>query len=351
MQLALLLFPLLSGSDPLAAPVAPDAGLVRTYRVRQTARIERVPEDAGKVRWWISVPGDDRFQSLLDLEVVSAPGPWRMEREAEHGNLFLVVDAEGPLPETLETVVDFTLRREPVQVAIDPERVGSLTDGHRRLFAEELRLDAPHMEVTDEIRAIADRVCGDETNPARQRELLLGFVADEADHYSKDRSKPSCGVGDAGDCLVNKGGCCTDMSSLYIALARSRGIPSRLQMGYRLLEKNEGKEVDPGYRCWVESFLPGLGWVPADIVEADGNAEGRGREFWFQGLSERRLWLNQGRDMALEGAKGRANHMSLGYAEIDGRPITPLATAELAPVLTRVVRFEDVTSSAGHARE
>ena len=51
--------------------------------------------------------------------------------------------------------------------------------------------------------------------------------------------------------------------------ARARGIPARLQMGYRLRETNEGKEVDPGYRCWAEYFVPNYGWVSADIVEAD----------------------------------------------------------------------------------
>src|SRR6185503_19355741 len=120
-----------------------------------------------------------------------------------------------------------------------------------------------------ESQKLADEACGAETNLALQAQKLLALVADTADHYSKDPSKPKCGVGDAGDCLTNGGGCCTELHSLFIALARARGIPARLQMGYRLKEANAGKEVDPGYRCWAEYFLPGYGWVPADIVEAD----------------------------------------------------------------------------------
>lgn len=46
-------------------------------------------------------------------------------------------------------------------------------------------------------------------------------------------------------------------------------VSARLEMGYRLREPNEGKEVDRGHRCWVEYFVPTYGWVPADIVEAD----------------------------------------------------------------------------------
>ncbi len=59
-------------------------------------------------------------------------------------------------------------------------------------------------------------------------------------------------------------------------------------MGYRLQDKNRGKQVDPGYRCWVEYFVPGFGWVSADVVEAD-TPGGLGHERWMSGLTSRRL--------------------------------------------------------------
>jgi hypothetical protein len=173
--------------------------------------------------------------------------------------------------------------------------------------------------------------------------LMLDAVASKADHYSKDPSKPKCGIGDAGECIKNEGGCCTDLHSLFIAMARSRGIPARLQMGYRLLAKNEGKEVDPGYRCWAEYFLPGYGWVPADIVEADA-VDGLGPKRWFTGLTERRLWLNEGREFILSPRQAgeRVNTMIMGYAEIDGVPARVLPEGELTPQLTRAVHFVEV---------
>jgi len=318
-----------------------------TYRVRQTARLDQIEPGSKEVKWWISIPDDGRNQEVLDFTVVSAPGPWRIARELEHGNRFLYVEVADPQAEALETVVEFTLRRDPVWIDVDPKLVGPISDTHRSMFREEVSLDSPHMEVTEDIQAIADRVCGDETNVALQTRKLLDFVADKADHYSKDPSKPSCGIGDAGDCLTNLGGCCTDMHSLFIALARARGIPARLQMGYRLLEKNVGKEVDPGYRCWAEYFAPGYGWVPADIVEADADG-GLGRTQWFSGLTERRLWLNQGREFILPGAasKERVNHMSLGYAEIDGVPARVLKDGDLAAQLSRKVQFDELAAEA-----
>jgi hypothetical protein len=228
-------------------------------------------------------------------------------------------------------------------VDVKPERVAPITAEHRAIFAEEVRRDAPHMRVTPEIEKMANEVCGGEKNAAIEVRKLLDHVAKVADHYSKDPSKPKCGVGDADNCLKQGGGCCTDLHSLFIALARARGIPARLQMGYRLLEKNEGKEVDPGYRCWVEYFLPGYGWVSADIVEADAD-DGLGPTRWYTGLTERRVWLNSGREFQLEPAQasGPVNTMITGYAEIDGTPARVLPEGERTAQLSRTVRFVEV---------
>src|SRR4029079_17428313 len=130
--------------------------------------------------------------------------------------------------------------------------------------------------------------------------------------------------------------------SLFIALARARGIPARLQMGYRLQPKNVGIEADPGYRCWAEYFLAGYGWVPADIVEADAS-DAAGRTRWFSGLTERRIHLNQGRefDLPFKQNKARVNLMSLGYAEIDGKPVRVLPEGNKTPQLVRKVKYTE----------
>ena len=352
---ALVSLPLLQSPapSPAAAPAAAPAALsaspalaTRTYRVRQTTRLDQIPSGAKLVRWWVSIPDDERLQDVLDFKVVSAPADWRVEREAEHGNRFLYLEAPRPASDAAEVVVEFTLRRRPLQVEIDPAKVGPISNHHRIAFADSVRRDAPHMEVTPEIEAMARKAIGGEAGPAVQMRKLLEFVASYADHYSKDKTKPTCGIGDAGDCMANLGGCCTDLHSLYVAMARSVGLPTRMQFGYRLLAKNEGKEVDPGYRCWVESFLPGYGWVPADIVEAD--AEGGDKELWFNGLSERRLWLNEGREFVLnpEQSGPRVNTMIMGYAEIDGVPARVLPEGELLPQLTRKVHFTEVSGAA-----
>lgn len=334
----------------LAVPSLALAGDDVTYRIRQTVTLSAIDLGAKKVEWWVSIPADHRDQEVLDLSVVSAPGPWRIVREADHGNRFLYVEAASPGKPSLDVVVEFTVRRRAVTAKIDLAQVGTIDDSNRALFAEELRLDAPNMEVSPEVAKIAAEACGDEKNLAKQAEKLLDKVAELADHYSKDKTKPNCGIGSVKACLTNGGGCCTDLHSLFIAMARSRGIPARLQMGYRVQEKNEGKEVDPGYRCWVEYFLPHYGWVPADIVEADAPA-GLGKAVWYTGLTERRIWLNEGREFLLPPNESdtRVNHMSIAYAEIDDVPARLLPEGDLAPQITRKVLCETIVAKTADA--
>lgn len=319
----------------------------RIYRVQQTVTLAEIPEGAKSVKWWISIPQDDRFQDVLDFSVLSTPGSWSIVREPDHGNRVMLVEVPAPTPGSLTAKVEFLLRRRSVFVEIDPAKVGAVTATHHRLFVDELRKDAPHMEVSPQIAALADKSCGTETNAAIQANLLLNAVADYADHYSKDPSKPKCSIGDASDCMTNAGGCCTDLHSMFIALARARGIPARLQMGYRLREANEGKEVDPGYRCWAEYFVPNYGWIPADIVEAD-DPKGLGRTRWFTGLTERRLWLNEGREFDLAGravTERRVNTLVIGYAEIDGVEARVLPEGDKLAQLSRVVHYTEVPSA------
>lgn len=338
----------------LAVPVLSTAGAqgaypstTRTYRVKQTATVSEIPAGSKDVKFWVSIPDNDRHQDVLNIDVAKAPGPWKVVRDLDRGNRFLLVEVANPTTPSLDVVVEFTVTRRSTQIAVDAAKVGALSAGQKTIFAPELVLDAPHMTASADVRAMADKACGDEKNLATQAKALLNAVAAYADHYSKDPTKPKCGIGDAGDCMTNKGGCCTDLHSLFIAMARYRGIPSRLQMGYRCLEKNDGKEVDPGYRCWAEYFLPGYGWVPADIVEADAEG-GLGPTVWFTGLTERRVWLNEGREFGLADRKApaRVNTMIIGYCEIDGVPARVLPDGDKAAQLTRKVFFTEVKPDA-----
>ena len=82
-------------ATPLAAATAvPDT--TTTYRVRQTVKLTEIPAGAKQVKWWISIPDDDRHQDVLDLTVASAPGAWRIVTEPDRANRFLYVEVANP---------------------------------------------------------------------------------------------------------------------------------------------------------------------------------------------------------------------------------------------------------------
>jgi hypothetical protein len=322
-----------------ATPAVSEMPKTRVYDIRQTVTLKEIPKDAKSVRFWIAIPDDAAGQKLLDFAVTSAPGTWAVTGQPEHGNRFLYVDAAPGGKDTLSLTATFTVRRDPLSVDIDPARAGKLNDVHRQAFAEYLDKNAPNMVVDARIQKMADEACGKDDDVFGQVKKLWNVVADTADHYSKDPSKPKCGRGNAEDCLTAEGGCCTDLHSLFIALARARGIPARMWFGYRLQAKNDGKEVDPGYRCWVEYFVPNYGWVATDIVVGD-SGDVAGRAAWISALDERRIVLNQGRNHELlpKPAGSRVNNMVPAYAEIDGVavPVLPDKDGKPAPIIRTV---------------
>jgi hypothetical protein len=335
------------GSASNLAAQAPQEASSTDYKVEQTVTLSGIPEGSRTVKWWISIPGDNPDQKVLDLSA-SVPGKWSIATEPDHGNRFLFTEVSALSAPTLTAKFDFTVRRRSVSVVVDPAKVGPITDTIRRVFADELLQDAPHMQVTPAITAMAIKACGTESNPGIEAKLLLSLVAGTTVHYSRDPSKSKYSLGDAETCLAHGGGTCTDIHSLFIALARARGIPARLQMGYRLREANEGKSVDPGYRCWAEYFLPGYGWLPTDLVEAE-DPKGLGPERWFSGLTSRRLWLNQGREFNLpDRASNRhlVNTMIIGYAEIDGAEARVLPEGDKPAQFSRTVLYTEVKSPA-----
>jgi transglutaminase-like putative cysteine protease len=311
--------------------------------VRQTVTLKEIPKDAKKVRLWIPFPDDGLGQKILDLNVADAGATWNVVGQPEYGNRFLYAEVAPQGKDSITVTTSFAIRRDPLVAEIDPAHGGKLTDVHRRQFAEYLDKNAPNMVVDAKIQKMADDACGSDENVLSQVTKLWNLVADSADHYSKDPSKPKCGRGNAEDCLTQQGGCCTDLHALFVALARARGIPTRIYFGYRLQAKHDGKDVDPGYRCWVEYFVPGSGWVATDIVVGDsGDKAARAPRVTM--LDERRLVLCEGRNFELAPRQDgpRVNNMVVGYAEIDGKPVELLPDKAGKPSpLVRSVYFTE----------
>jgi transglutaminase-like putative cysteine protease len=107
---------------------------------------------------------------------------------------------------------------------------------------------------------------------------------------------------------------------------RSSGIPARFEIGFPLPEnKNEGDI--PGYHCWVEFYIEGIGWVPVDASEASKNPAKR--DYFFRAVDADRVMFTYGWNIRLSSQqKGEPlNYFIYPYMEANGRAVKRLSDA------------------------
>ncbi|HEX2061122.1 MAG TPA: transglutaminase-like domain-containing protein, partial [Thermoanaerobaculia bacterium] len=120
---------------------------------------------------------------------------------------------------------------------------------------------------------------------------------------------------------------CTDFHSLFLSLARAKGIPSRFVIGF---PTNAKEGVVKGYHCWAE-FWDGSGWVPVDASDASKNAALR--DYLFGNLDAERVQFTIGRDLVLSPATAEPlNYFIHPRGEANGVPAgVPSIALEFVP--------------------
>jgi transglutaminase-like putative cysteine protease len=104
----------------------------------------------------------------------------------------------------------------------------------------------------------AQQAAGD--NTLQLMHLVLNRLHDDM-LFDPDPTQPTT---TAAESFTLKRGVCQDLSHIFIATARSLGIPARYVGGY--FHRNDGViEQDAGH-AWAEAFVPDLGWVAFDTA-------------------------------------------------------------------------------------
>ncbi|MGI6607088.1 MAG: stalk domain-containing protein [Peptococcia bacterium] len=122
------------------------------------------------------------------------------------------------------------------------------------------------------IQAKAREVVGRETNPFKKAKKIFTFV-NEYMTYSEEKFGTNEGKESeygALYALQTGKGVCEDYADLMVALLRATGVPARTVSGWT--GEISGKSIKlidanttflPGH-MWLEYYLPGYGWIPAD---------------------------------------------------------------------------------------
>jgi transglutaminase-like putative cysteine protease len=300
------------GAGALAeAPSAPP-DRVRSFNFTYHADIPVSNPVAKKFEAWIPLPRDDAFQQIRDIKIETAVH-FEIVEQGSDGNRVAYLEANAPLPTSVPVTMTFaTTRREEAADMIAAARdLPEPTDGRFAAYLEPNRL----VPLTGRIAQVSANLAETDVTPLQQARVDYEYVTSVMKY---DKSGTGWGRGDAVYACDIRRGNCTDFHSLFIGLARARGIPARFTIGFPIGSAKSGDV--PGYHCWAEFYSGGV-WVPVDASEAWKHPDRH--DYYFGHLDADRVAFTMGRDLVLKPPqKGEPlNYLIYPYVEIDGAAV------------------------------
>jgi transglutaminase-like putative cysteine protease len=146
----------------------------------------------------------------------------------------------------------------------------ALSDEQRRLNLSATEL----LPVDGLVKQTAEGIVRGKTADVDKARALYEWVVDNTFRNPKT---PGCGIGDVSWMLKtgNLNGKCADLNALYVAMARSVGMPARDLYGIRVVPSAFGYKslgagsaiVTKAQHCRAEVWLEGSGWTPVDPAD------------------------------------------------------------------------------------
>jgi transglutaminase-like putative cysteine protease len=196
-------------------------------------------------------PRSTEGQYVLGWRIdVSADCPLTAHVDA-FGNITHTLTADGPLDQLVVHVEG--------EVEIE-DTVGVVKGTVERFPASLFLRETPLTHPSEEIRAFAQDVTGATPDRLAKLHALLDTLP-EIITFDTD---PTHVHTTAAEAFALKRGVCQDISHIFIASARSLGIPARYVSGY--VHRDDGMNEQQAGHAWAEAYVDGLGWVAFDAT-------------------------------------------------------------------------------------
>jgi len=287
----------------------------RSFEFTYETTLKNIPSTAHTVRIWIPIASSNSHQTVKIIRRVASV-PTQITQDPVFGNRMLYAVIHHPHSSTVSLKVIYAVtryeysrgdfrtlmsyNRDPAQVPVSLVR-----------FVEPNRL----VPTGGIIAQIAEENTQGKEGEVEKAYALYNYVFHNMRY---DKSGTGWGRGDAIWACDAKHGNCTDFHSLFMALARAEKIPTRFDIGFPLPQTAQG--TIPGYHCWAEFYVQGLGWTPVDISEAWQTPSKH--DFFFGSLDANRVLFSTGRDLTLAPKQDGppVNYFVYPYVEVDGKP-------------------------------
>lgn len=284
------------------------------------------PADAKTARIWLPYPVSERHQTIEDMQIEGNFLNSALYREPESGALYLFAEwKEVSASPSLDLTFKVSSRERRVA---DLKETGQFVPAEARKYLDK----SWWIPADGELQKIAREIQQGKRGILEKARSVYDWVVENT---TRDPNVKGCGLGVVEVTLAKRSGKCADLSSVYVALARSIGVPAREVFGLRLGRTAE-EDITGGHHCWAEFYLPGSGWVPVDPSDVRkvmlrnrlelSEAESY-REYYFGGVDEYRIVLGRGgRGIKLlpPQQSGALNYFMYPYAEIDGKSLDHL---------------------------
>jgi transglutaminase-like putative cysteine protease len=295
----------------------------RTFEFSYQVHFPATAASKGAVHLWIPYPTKlDAYQAPASGVSITQNVGHTVGRDAEYGNEYIVFQPTAEqVASGFDAGIQFTVTRREYVALRDGVPVKRVADAppnaevlHRYLQPDNL------VPLNSAIAELAKQQTAGATTNLEKAHRIYDYVASTMRY---DKSGDGWGRGDEVWACDSKRGNCTDFHSVLIGMLRSSGIPARFEIGFPLPESKTEGEI-PGYHCWAEFYIDGIGWIPVDASEASKNPAKK--NYFFGAVDVNRVLFTYGRDIRLsEEQQGAAlNYFIYPYAEVNGQPVKDL---------------------------
>ena len=269
----------ISATKTSGEPVLP-VYMILTYTVK--AKLNAVPE--GKIiRCWMPFPREEYVRQKNIKLLKSDPEAVAIAPENDlQRSVYLEKKAVKDQPTVFQ--IEFEVETSAQYFDLNPDQIKPY-DTESEVYKENTKERLPQIVFTPQIKQLANRILGDETNALLKVQKIYNWISDSvrwasALEYSTIPDIP-------GYVIKTHHGDCGMQTLLFMTLARSQGIPVKWQSGWML----HPREIN--LHDWCEVYYEGIGWVPLDqSFGLQDSPDSKIHNFYRSGIDSYRLIVN-----------------------------------------------------------